>query len=511
MYGALSNFLDMYSENDETVLVLEAIANGLDARARNINIIFEKKNSNYFIKFANDGPGMTKEKFIDYHTISLSSKKKGEGIGFAGVGAKIYLASEDGTEILTITKSGKDIYASKMYRNGKEIQYDTSLKKPLESILGSMEVRSFIGTLYQVKLNEQKYYFLKNNILKIIEHWYNLALLTNSIRIFVKFPEKFYNIEVKAKKPEGKEVKKIVKHRQEEIPCYFYVSDNDIHEDNRHIVYVVYGKRIYNESIDFIPQIVEDKRTKVFGIVDVTLLSKFLLSNKEGFEKNLTVGKVKQKIKQEFFKFLKSEGLISDTTQQESGSNEISNEFTKSLSKLLQMEEFKFLNPWINLKTRTVVIPEVKDGDTVIKLVENGQKISGGGGECGTHEVGDGIIDDVPSITTVGNDEVSGYVPEEDGDYLGKEIQKKAKGLSVIEQQFPHDPREGWLDQGERGVVYNKAHPFAKKLAINSKFSYYNLARVVISSLIKEYNDKAPIDAKQGLEFLEKALHASWI
>lgn len=36
---------------------------------------------------------------------------------------------------------------------------------------------------------------------------------------------------------------------------------------------------------------------------------------------------------------------------------------------------------------------------------------------------------------------------------------------------------------------------------------YYNMARVVISTLIKEGNEKQPMDAKKGLDIFEELYH----
>ena len=91
----------MYQYRDETVCVNEAIANAVDAFRENsilggkIDITFEKTDDDYgYITFHNNAPPMAKDLFVTkYHTVSLSTKKKGRGIGFAGVGAKLFLAS----------------------------------------------------------------------------------------------------------------------------------------------------------------------------------------------------------------------------------------------------------------------------------------------------------------------------------------------------------------------------------------------------------------------------------
>lgn len=54
-------------------------------------------------------------------------QEKGEGIGFAGVGAKIYLASRDGSEILTVTSTSNNIcyfyYDTQVPQEDKHLVY----------------------------------------------------------------------------------------------------------------------------------------------------------------------------------------------------------------------------------------------------------------------------------------------------------------------------------------------------------------------------------------------------
>ena len=81
----LRNLLVMYGSCDtnEEILVLEAIANGIDAKAKKIEISFNSSDSGYYISFLNNDPPMDKKSFENYHIISSSTKSKGDGIGFA--------------------------------------------------------------------------------------------------------------------------------------------------------------------------------------------------------------------------------------------------------------------------------------------------------------------------------------------------------------------------------------------------------------------------------------------
>ena len=98
---------------------------------------------------------------------------------------------------------------------------------------------------------------------------------------------------------------------------------------------------------------------------------------------------------------------------------------------------------------------------------------------------------------------------DKDGKLTATEKQQKSRGLSIIIEDFPNDPREGWVDLDNKGVVYNNAHPFNANFSEKNTFDY-NLTRVVISSLIKYRNDQVNMDAKTTLEYMEKILHSVW-
>ena len=125
----------MYEYPNEEVLVLEAVANGIDAKAKKIEINFESNDSGHYVTFLNDGPPMNGDDFENYHTISSSTKTKGEGIGFAGVGAKIFLAAWDKAEIVTVTGKNNQVLVSRMFRRGDNVEYDSSLNDiPIKQI-----------------------------------------------------------------------------------------------------------------------------------------------------------------------------------------------------------------------------------------------------------------------------------------------------------------------------------------------------------------------------------------
>jgi len=85
----LEDLVDNYPFSVEEAVLVELIANCLDAKASIIEITTDKATGTFEIK--DNGKGMTHKEFENYHNFSMTVKEKGKGIGFAGLGAKLAL------------------------------------------------------------------------------------------------------------------------------------------------------------------------------------------------------------------------------------------------------------------------------------------------------------------------------------------------------------------------------------------------------------------------------------
>lgn len=104
----LEDIRDAYPGSLEETIVTEIVANSLDSGATTLRL--ETSAAEATLTVIDDGSGMVKGELRRYHDIAASTKSRGEGIGFAGVGIKLgILASE---EVFTETRRGQSHVAS---------------------------------------------------------------------------------------------------------------------------------------------------------------------------------------------------------------------------------------------------------------------------------------------------------------------------------------------------------------------------------------------------------------
>ncbi|MEW6046162.1 MAG: ATP-binding protein [Bacillota bacterium] len=97
----IQDLAEMYPYDVAEVVVVELIANSLDAGATTISVDFDP--TTRVLVVADDGAGMTAEQFDRYHDFAAGLKDRGSGIGFAGLGAKISFNVAD--RVITETRS----------------------------------------------------------------------------------------------------------------------------------------------------------------------------------------------------------------------------------------------------------------------------------------------------------------------------------------------------------------------------------------------------------------------
>jgi hypothetical protein len=89
LHHLLEDLRDAYSGPLEETILTEMVANGLDSGARLVRVVTEPALATLTV--VDDGSGMQRRELARYHDIAASTKSRGDGIGFAGVGIKLGL------------------------------------------------------------------------------------------------------------------------------------------------------------------------------------------------------------------------------------------------------------------------------------------------------------------------------------------------------------------------------------------------------------------------------------
>ena len=97
----IRDLADMYPQEVDEVIIVELVANALDAKATRIAIDFDAGRN--VLTVTDNGEGMDADQFTQYHDFAAGLKTRGSGIGFAGVGAKI--SFNVANRVVTETKS----------------------------------------------------------------------------------------------------------------------------------------------------------------------------------------------------------------------------------------------------------------------------------------------------------------------------------------------------------------------------------------------------------------------
>ena len=107
----LEDLRDAYPSSLEETILTEIIANSLDSNANRITMITDPAESTLTV--VDNGSGMQRAAMRQYHDIASSTKVRGQGIGFAGVGIKLGLLVCE--EVLTETRRGSTHVATRWH------------------------------------------------------------------------------------------------------------------------------------------------------------------------------------------------------------------------------------------------------------------------------------------------------------------------------------------------------------------------------------------------------------
>ena len=434
---ALRDFLDAYDNHTEMV-VTEAIANAIDVDATKVDIKFEGGlEDDTWVSFHNNGPAMNKKQFDDYHVLARSNKLKGKGIGFAGIGAKVYLAAWTDTIIHTESTDGTTSMASNMFIKNNEL-----VAKYLEPVLKQP------GTLYKIRLKQMDYDYLVNNLENIISNVFDPAILNGlSIKINGK------SVNVWDPKCEFKK-KTTVHDKPMKFSVSLCVTTDDLPVKKSWMQYHVKGKIITTKKPNWQFEVKSKFQKRIHVYIDAIDMSDQLNLNKTDFKTGhgCKIAPVSKIINKHVFKILKENKYIENSAPK----NWENSSLTKFFDKLFKNPKYAFLNPG------------VRGGN------DSGKGKGGGGSKTGKSKSG-------PQLPAEPK-------PRPDG----------GGNLSIGYVTPSNDKRDGWLDSETNKLMVNVNHPLYLKYENNLPARNQRMCHILTRVLIINSLPENPMDADEA-------------
>ncbi len=482
----IQDLREQYPHEPLNTLVIETFANSLDAGATHIEIYVDDD----YYRIKDNGKGMTAYEFKEYHNVASLTKVKGTGgIGFAGVGAKIYLDKAEC--IITETRSKDFCGASKW-------GFVEDNPVPQWEVITPRWNIAETGTIIEVKLNsEDRRKLTKDIIIKVLQENYNAVLLgyycvkevkVNGERVKPWYPQEIvkrhdFNIKI------GKHV----------VKGFFLKTKSPIPEEFQGISVVVCGKTILRQ--EWFKQFALSSET-ISGLIIADHLIDIVTTSKTQFVKtSILWKKFHAKVSIEFSRWLEEIGAKPTLPQVSSDISNIVRELEKSINNVL-MNTPELLNLansiFQNIMKRATVIKS-EGGEISAIEVEGSQKVPGTitGPSKGA------------GVETVGPEEGIGLVESKLGDIKAESVKRRMKsGIKIGFFEKPDDQNEGWIDPASQTITINAGHPAYKiacGLSIEGRVFHvwvYHVLRVVVKVLSKE--------AEEHPELVENKILLQW-
>ncbi len=478
----IKDFRDQFPYDPLTALIVETFANALDARATQVDI----KVDDDVYEITDNGKGMTAFEFKEYHNIASLTKRRGEGIGFAGVGAKIFL--DRAWHIITETKFKGLDRATYWAFHGESLEW--------EPIVTPNKLRYPTGTCVEVKLKDKEDISKRNPqfLEKTLQQYYNATLLGYY---------RLKNVTINGKKAKPWQVpeKRVEKRKNFEfkygghrIRGFFIKSTNAIDEEFQGPFIVVHGKTVMNWWFRQYPLGSEN----LHGLILADHLIDILRTSKSDFERTSMIWKkFHGKAGRVFSDWLDEIGARPQPPAAPTDLDRVARDLEKTVNEVLKMPELADLANTIfqNIVQREVAIRS-KSGELLGSETEGKQTTTG---TIGGLRKGKGV-------DTAGDEEGTGTIEDEDGISPIERVKRRVKGgIRVGYDDKPGDPLEGWIDPGKQTIILNREHPawkVSEALCIQSRAEHvrvYHMLRVVFSILIEEAGVESPRETSAKL------------
>ena len=435
----------IYDSGPEMV-VSEVFGNAVDVSATKLDVTLGTDSVGKYVKFVNNGPPMKSGDFVNYNTLARSSKQFGEGLGWAGIGAKLYLGIWQDSKIITTSSDGITTTATELYFKEKVLFWD---------YIQSSE--KFQGTSYKAYLTKEDYAVLETQLEEIIQKLFNSAMLNGMIvTVNGKITQPW--------KPKTiKTIHCVLPIGKIKLPYKVLITDSDIPSERCNIEYHVSGKCIViKKPKNLLSAVKTEYKKRFYVIVDAKCISDQLKTNKHNFKPGIFTTDVEPGIDRELYRILKEIGYLDDLTKTKA----LHDKFSKTLEDIIK-KQLKELN-----------------------LESLLGKIGGTGTQPGT-----GPKTPNPSTPRVRTNVKKPGKPKNP---------KRRGGFSFTTVLKPTDSRQGWINVIDNQIIVNLGHRVAIPQVETRIGRQYHLLRIISNELVKFASRSGKFTVEQAFELTDK-------
>ena len=275
----LEDLRDAYPGSLEETILTEIMANALDSGASTISCRCDPADSTMTV--IDNGSGMQRRDLARFHDIASSTKVRGQGIGFAGVGIKLGLLICE--EVLTETRRGKNHVASSWHMASRH-------RAPWKWIAAPGLVAER-GTAVRLKLRNPLSPLLDGGFLEVTLRRHFQPLLDPAFDDFLAAHyAKGIAIDVNGRRLEKQRSRaplqapleiRLLRRRKPSAVGYLWRADSALAEDQRGLAISTFGKVIRRgwDWLGMTPTTPE----RIAGLIEVPELAACLTLNKGDF------------------------------------------------------------------------------------------------------------------------------------------------------------------------------------------------------------------------------------
>lgn len=484
----LEDIRDSYPFPLEEAIVIELMANALDSGASEIRFLAGPELLTLTV--IDNGNGMTPKELEEYHDIAATTKVRGKGIGFAGVGIKLALLLAD--SVVTETKSSRFHGATRWHLKNAQ-------RAPWEFIDPKGDVSSFSGTSVTIVIQDEDADLLRKDFIEQVvqAHFYPILdeefmdkilkyVYKKGVRFFVN--GEMINLPKAEPLIEHKTFLVQLGRRAKPIGIGFISkSKEDLREDERGIAVSTYGK-VIKRGWDWIG-ITPRNPMRLTGIVEIPKLSEILTTNKADFLKDMVslqkYYRYRKAIQQAIEPILREIGEVSLPRERpEKGLRPLEKEIERVLGDML--DDFPELSPLMGRRGRGETISGVLPDPNASAI---GTMVEGVGVMTGSHGgSGEGSGVEAAPGSMPGERIEPGAEPTEPG--LHHEGRRKRPGLMIGFEDVPDREDLSWLL--ENTIWVNKGHPAYHRAVESGSENYHIILSVawVLSKYLE--GEKSP-------------------